>query len=437
MTVSGASGVHPASGSAFGASSQSSRGGSALSWAFTVLLLSVTVLERFGINLGTYSLNAALPAMYGLLMIAALNGVLCVSVRRLTVYLLSLAAAAVSMFFNQDRSSTTSMILLMAIYLPFVFVLSPSPSVSQHAILRTYLNISLFCAVAGIAQFYAQFFFHDHWLFDFTSHIPAALRGPTGYNTTIPVGAHFKSNGFFFREPSGCSFTMALALVAEYLTYRRLLRMACLSLALLLTYSGTGLLALVIGLLIPLNRTTFLRVMFLGLGGVALFFVLDGVLNLSFTASRALEFGSERSSAYIRYIAPGQLLADTLTSDAWSPWIGHGPGTILRTAATYEFHDPTWAKLIYEYGLAGFFLFQVMLAMALRGTEAPPSIRAVLFAGWLVMGGHLLSPEQNFLTLALVGMFTGSDERLPLHGNSPPSPRPSTSAAALPPLALT
>ena len=80
------------------------------------------------------------------------------------------------------------------------------------------------CAVAGIVQFYAQRNLHADWLFDFTPHIPAFLRGPSGYNTVIAVGSSVKSNGFFFREPSGFSFVMALGLMLECLTHRRAAR---------------------------------------------------------------------------------------------------------------------------------------------------------------------------------------------------------------------
>jgi hypothetical protein len=41
----------------------------------------------------------------------------------------------------------------------------------------------------------------------------------------------------------------------------------------------------------------------------------------------------------------------------------------------------------------------------LLAPKAPARIRIMLFAAWLIMGGHLLSPEQNFLTLALVGLM--------------------------------
>jgi hypothetical protein len=43
----------------------------------------------------------------------------------------------------------------------------------------------------------------------------------------------------------------------------------------------------------------------------------------------------------------------------------------------------------------------------LRRPSLSLQVRATLFWGWLIMGGHLLSPEQNFLTLALIGLTPG------------------------------
>jgi len=246
---------------------------------------------------------------------------------------------------------------------------------------------------------------HGDWLFDFTGYLPAWLRGPGGFNTVIPVGGHFKSNGFFFREPSGFSFLMALALVMECLGRRRAPRVAVFGLALLLTYSGTGLLALLIGALVPLRRKTLGRLALLAAIGAVAFWLLDDALNLSFTLRRLDEFGSERSSGYIRYIAPGRLLAETASAEPATLWLGHGPGSISHKQAGFEFHDPTWAKLIFEYGLLGFAAFVTLFLMAMRRSAAPLRVRAMLVAAWLIMGGHLLSPEQNFLTLALVGLF--------------------------------
>jgi len=390
--------VEPAAGSAV-------VGPRLLGGALLALLVAITVLQRLGINFGSYSLNASLLAMYGFLAVAAGAGALAVSLPRLIAVAAGAAVALLSTFVNAERASMSSLALLFAMYLPFVFVLGPRAALTYDDAAELFGTLAWLCGIAGVLQFYAQFVVHGDWLFDFTGYLPAWLRGPGGFNTVIPVGGHFKSNGFFFREPSGFSFLMALALVMECLGRRRAPRLAVFGLALLLTYSGTGLLALVIGVLIPLNRRTLTRLALLAAAGGLAFLLLDDALNLSFTLGRLDEFGSERSSGYIRYIAPGRLLAETAASEPATLWLGHGPGSISHKEAGFEFHDPTWAKLVFEYGLLGFAAFVGLFLIALRGTAAPLRVRAMLFAAWLVMGGHLLSPEQNFLTLALVGLF--------------------------------
>jgi hypothetical protein len=381
------------------------RPGQAVEAAFVFLILAVTVLQRFGLNFGSYSLNAGLLAMYGFLAVAALTRVLAISPRRLVLYGVCISVALMSTLVNERSSSVTSLALLVVMYLPFVFVLTPAAGLPAARANDIFLDVAALCAVAGVAQFYAQFVFRPDWLFDFTAHVPAFLRGPSGYNTVIWAEGSLKSNGFFFREPSGFSFVMALALMMECLSRRRIVRIAFLGLALLLTYSGTGLLALVIGLVHPMTGRNFVRVLLVGVVAAALFLLLEGPLNLSFTSARLAEFGSETSSAYIRYIAPGRLIADTAASAPETLWLGHGPGTIFRQDVGYEFHDPTWAKLLFEYGVLGFVAFLALFLAALGGPSAPTRVRAMLFAGWLIMGGHLLSPEQNFMTLALLGLL--------------------------------
>jgi hypothetical protein len=380
-------------------------GRSAVELAFVGMILAVTVLQRFGLNLGSYSLNAGMVAMFGLLVVAGLTRVLAVSPRRLVLYGICISVALVSALINETTSSLSSLALLAVMYLPFIFVLTPASHLPPGRANDIFLDVAVLCAIAGVAQFYGQFLFHGDWLFDFTPYVPSALRGPSGYNTVIWAGGSLKSNGFFFREPSGFSFVMALALMMECLSHRRPWRIAFLGLALLLTYSGTGLLALVIGLCIPMNGRNFARVLLVAMIAAGLFYLLEEPLNLSFTLARLNEFGSETSSGYIRYIAPGRLIADTAASAPWTLWLGHGPGTIFRQDVGYEFHDPTWAKLIFEYGVVGFLAFLALFIASLGGRSASLRVRAMLLAGWLIMGGHLLSPEQNFMTLGLLGLL--------------------------------
>ena len=152
---------------------------------FSVLvILSVTVFSRFGINLGTYSVSFSLIAIYGLVAVTLLSGNLTIAPRRFLAYCACVVVAIASFVFNTnlasvDRSSWTSLLLLIAIYFPLVFVWCTEGSEERQVLwtMRMFSNVALFCACAGIAQFYAQFFVHSDWLFDFTPHIPAALQG--------------------------------------------------------------------------------------------------------------------------------------------------------------------------------------------------------------------------------------------------------------------
>ena len=386
------------------------KGRSVVRGGMIVLLLSVTVLERFGVNAGALSASAALLAGYLFLAMAGSVGALTFSRERLLLYGVCLSIALVSLLFNESASSPSSLLLLAAMYVPFLFVLRPGSLDERDDaawVMGKFLDIMAICALIGIAQFAAQSLVHAPWLFDFTPYIPEKMRAAGTFNTVIPMGSFNKSNGFFFREPSGFSYLMALALIAEGFTERRKPRMACLGLALLLTYSGTGILALLLGTLHPIGPKTLLRLAVIaGVGGLV-FWLLGDALNLSFTLERVGEFNSTYSSGYMRYVAPARLVSESIDSAWWVPWLGHGPGTIFRTIRDYEFHDPTWAKLLFEYGALGFGAFLSLFLVTLRRPSVSLQVRAALFWGWLIMGGHLLSPEQNFLTLALIGLTPG------------------------------
>jgi hypothetical protein len=369
------------------------------------LLLSATVLERIGFNSGSASVSLALVAGYGFVALAAFAGALALSFERCLLFGSCLCVAMTSLLVNEAASSPASLLYLGVMYLPFTLVLKPGSLAADDAgwVMQRFLDLALFCALVGIAQFCAQSIVHADWLFDFTRYIPPKLRALGTFNTVIPMGSFNKSNGFFFREPSGFSYLMALGLVAEAFGPRRRARMASLGLALLLTYSGTGILALLLALSHPLGPKTLLRLGALLVGGALVFWLLGDALNLSFTLDRVNEFNSTYSSGYMRYVAPFRLVTESIDSSWWAPFVGHGPGTIFRTLRDYEFHDPTWAKLLFEYGVIGFLGFIALYLAMLRQAKGLPQVRGALFWGWLILGGHLLSPEQNFVALALIG----------------------------------
>jgi hypothetical protein len=381
---------------------------------FTVL--SVTVFSRFGLRIGGHPFDISFIALYVLAITLLWNGWARVAPTSLMLYVTGLVVALSGWIVNQtfgagDAASAGSLALLVAIYLPFTLVMQP-PGELQKAwrwTAEAFGAVAFFCALAGIAQFYLQFAIHDPWLMDFRPYLPWKLRGPDGYNTVIPVGRlFFKSNGFFLREPSHFSFLMALAILLELQLRRRAWRIATLGFALLLTYSGTGLFALSLGLMFPLGRRTLVQLLLFALAGFFVLTVLGDALNLGFTLGRASEFGSERSSAYARYVAPVRVVLDEIGSTPWAVLLGHGPGTIQRTAHGLQTHDPTWAKLVFEYGLLGCLAFVALVACGVARSGAPTPVRAVLFTGWLVMGGYLLSPEVCAMLYLLLCGWPGS-----------------------------
>lgn len=368
--------------------------------ALVFVMVSITILSRFGINFGQYSQGLGLIAMYVLVAALLATGVVRLDLKSASFYVIAVTVALLSYTVNSnaadgDNLSTNSLMLLIAIHLPLVLSLRPrfGGEGLWTSVVSTFSNVLFVCALAGILQFYLQFFVKAPWLFDFSNHVPEALQGPSGYNTTIRVGSLFKSNGFFFREPSGFSFMMALGLLLEWVVFRRSVRIVSFGLALLLSYSGTGLLALLVGLMFPLGARTLTRIALLSAGGLVVMLLLGDALNLSFTLGRVSEFGDENASAHIRYVAPLRLVQESFDSVPWGPLVGLGPGSIRRTATTYVFHDPTWARLIFEYGLLGFGAFVSWFCYLVNRFSAPVGIRMAILAYWLIMGGHLLTPD--------------------------------------------
>ena len=375
-------------------------------------LLSLIVLTRFGINTGSYGLNFAVPVLYVMLFSGFAKDRVELDLPGLMLFAFFISCGALALVLNLNLphdggGSTASLILLAVLYLPFVFVLKPFPN-SREAwlwMMRAFMNIATFIAVLGILQFCLQFVWRPPWLFNFSPFIPKALSVDVLFNSQIYTGSAYKSNGFFLREPSAFSFLMAFALICEMAVFKRWWRMGLFAAGLMLSYSGTGLLALAFGLLFPFGMKTAIRILLIAIAGVLVYVLFGDALNLSFTVSRLGEFNSERSSGYIRYVAPMRLIGELIDSDTWTALLGHGPGTIFHATKAFEYHDPTWAKLLYEYGLLGFSACMGLMIYAMSRSHAPVQIRATLFFNYLIQGGHLLTPESVLLCYVLLAVW--------------------------------
>jgi hypothetical protein len=379
-----------------------------------ILALGALVfLPRFQLNLGSLFASNGLIAQYIVVGVLLSTGKLRVDPLRGMLFIMSIGVMFTAWVLNPAGSSYLSAMLVGAAYLVYIFV-ARMPD-GNEALLRftldTYTKLMLVAAAAGIAQFFMQFVYNPPWLFDFTPYLPDIIRGGGKYNTVISAGAFIKSNGFFFREPSFFSQFLALAMACEIgraRTERRrinLRNMGVFGFALLLTYSGTGLATLFIALLFPLGPKTVVRVGLLALGAVLIFSFLGQALNLGFTAGRINEFNTPGTSAYARFVAPIEFIQANVGSSFVSTVMGHGPGSVTRGAgvnAWYENANPTWAKLLIEYGVTGFATFVGLVMLSLLKSRAPIELIAPMFFGWLVIwGGIFLGPEVTGLMFIL------------------------------------
>ena len=412
----------------------------------TVILVitGFTILQRFGLSLGAsgttasadvsspgatsvYSIDVALIAQYLLVGSLFVTGSVRLDKMNLILLVPCLLIAVASCLLNIQDASYLSLALLIVTYSPFALSTPARGTVNPCGVwaIGVFCNFALFCALSGIAQFGAQFVIHQPWLFDFTDYIPEAIRGSGIYNTVIPVGAEsfHKSNGFFFREPSMFSQITALALIAEVALFRRIIRMGILCCALVLSYSGTGIGVLLIALMFPLGVRSLIRMALLAaLGGLALGALIGfmgDALHLTML-ERVHEFGTSGSSGFARFVAPFIVVWEAIDIDTWSVVVGHapdtwstilgyGPGTLARAIArnvsAYQVHDPTWSKLIFEYGLLGLASFTMLILRAINQSRAPVQIRAALFSTWMIMGGYLLTPQVTAQLYVLAALW--------------------------------
>lgn len=378
-----------------------------------VALCLLIFFPRFQLNVGSLFASNGLIAQYVVIAMLMRAGKLRVDPVRGMLFIVCIGVMFTAWVLNPAGSSYLSAMLVGAAYLAFIFV-ARMPDGNEalcRYTLGMYSNLMMVAAVAGILQFFAQFGIHSPWLFDYTPYLPDLIRGGGKYNTVIYAGSIIKSNGFFFREPSFFSQFLALAMACEIARRRlekrriNLVRVATFGFAMLLTYSGTGLATLFIALLFPLGLKTAIRMGLVGFAGILIFFFLGQTLHLGFTAGRVNEFNTPGTSAYARFVAPLEFVQRNVGTSFVSTVMGHGPGSVTRGAgvgAWYENANPTWAKLLIEYGITGFATFVGLMFYSLWRSRAPVELVAPLFLGWLIIwGGIFLGPEMTGLIYVL------------------------------------
>lgn len=286
--------------------------------------------------------------------------------------------------------SLFSLLYITACWLPFVFKPKWNTAATDY-LLKHFLRIVGVLAVVSVAQFCVQLLGGP--FIDWIATLPKELVIP-GYvhraRLELPgFTGLIRSNGMVFLEPSIASQFYALAAIVAL--RRRPLLVPLFICALLFTGSGTGILALLAGILgFVLTGNARERVWSLlscGVGVTVL--VLTGLIDTLFR--RSSEFNAEGTSATFRFIDPWEHLSRFAADYTSSLMFGLGPGGVSETARLYGpgVNYTFTPKLVIEYGL----LFALITTAA---------------TAWLIFMSKDLTLATRFVLIAMTFFLSGA-----------------------------
>jgi hypothetical protein len=387
------------------------------------ILFSTIFLTRFARSSAGSRTELSLPLVVLLLGVGTLilTGTVRVSIPRAILFAIAMVAVLTSTMVNvSGEISPTSLLNLIAVYGCYLFTM-PGEHSFEWAI-RLFRRFMLIIACCGIVQFIAQVAVPGPTLFTFEGILPDNILSH-GFNYVIPVPGLInlnKSNGFFLVEPSSLSQMMALAIIVELQFFRASWRLAVLGAALLLAFSGTGL--VLFGLIVPLLLMRTGRATIVGIAVPVLILVVAAASanHLAATFDRFSEFDDTQSSGFARFLSPFYLFHDYIFSHLITTLFGLGPGAIesFFDKTSYLIFDPTWGKLIFEYGIVGAIPFMVFVLYCFFAGTRSVWLSAALFINYLVLGGNLVDGRLHALILVLIVFQSRQPERRPALGRA-------------------
>lgn len=342
-------------------------------------LFACLILQRFALPFGSLALSIAAPV--GLLLMAwgVTTGVLSFDRRRLACFLglFGIALLATALHDNMPVSIAPRISLNSLVYwllitgFATVRFATPMPEEEFFAVTSRWLTV---VAAAGVIAFVGQFV--GLTLFTFSHIVPERFLIEREYAVVDAIsGTHIlRANGFFLVEPSVFSQFMALAVIIEFLYFRRPLQMGLYAAGLLVSVSGTGWLVLV-AFALSLVVTGSPRRMGKAVALVGVFALAVIIASMVLPAithgllDRSNELSESGSSGYARFVTPFMALFYVLHDVPRSLLTGLGPGASQDMLLPFRYWLNTPVKITIEYGVLGLTFYLGLLLTARRTTR--------------------------------------------------------------------
>jgi hypothetical protein len=386
------------------------------------LLICSLFLQRFSLAFGKSLMSLDIVPAALIFVHQFASGRLVIQYDRFLWFLAAGLAVTSSLCLNFKSTLLPSYANFVVIYSLFALT-RPSSKDQYRETLRGFQFLVALLSFLAVAQFLAQFVVDGREIVRFFGIVPDFLFASfytDRANTIIPITAGsslIKSNGIFLVEPSGMSQIAALGILIEILEFQRPRYLLLLALGLLLAYSGTGLMILILFLpLAGLGRKAGLPALLVLIFAFGLF--MTGIIDSSAFFSRAGEFENTRASGFQRFVSPFWLAADHFaTASLQALLLGSGPGTTDEYVGAHPWFSGfsgTWFKLFYEYGLIGGFVFVCFLASCFRRSICPGLVRAAIIFNYIFLGGLLLNTPFLIMAIVLCTLHVPESRRGPI-----------------------
>lgn len=318
---------------------------------------------------------------------------------------------------RSETFSVRSLLLYGVLHLPYAFALADGEALRQRA-LRAFLGVSAAIAALGVAQIALQFVAPLAWAFPIENFGPAGWvvqafnqQGPVDFGSEL-----FRANGVVMLEPSFFSQLLAVAIVAELCGRNRKPLLGLFVLALVLSYSGTGLMVLAVALPVLVVARARIGLLLAALLAVLVVVGVAQALDVDVFAKRAAEIANPGSSGFARFVGGFYLWDQFLWHEPLRALFGYGAGSFDRyeKLASYPVAGMALTKMVFEFGVLGALAYFGFLFYCVFATRAPMALRVAIASTFLLSGNYISFAHGLALTLLVwptAGATTTSTSR--------------------------
>jgi hypothetical protein len=378
-----------------------------------IIIAGIIFVQRLGIPVGDQFVPLPLFSTLIGTGVIAVTGAFTLSRWKAEFWTITVAAMAVSIFF-QEFFSPMSFWFLVIVYTPLVLVIDGVDDETYKTYLEPYQWMMIAVALMGVFQFvtvdsFDPFHRFGNWVI-------------VGYNTHPPLSygsAILRSNGYVLLEPSFLSQYCAIAILLELAFFHKLWRIPIYGAGMFASAGGTGIVVLLVFLIsYAWHHKKIPHLIAIGVVGLFTLWMFSDNPVIANLFNRSTEIDQQGTSAQIRFVAPFRQVGYQLTDLAdWIVGIGPGAANGNRLILSGWSIDQAsnlmaWQKMLIEYGVLGAIPFTIFITRAFFYGSRSYVVSIAMFLCYMAMSASLQNPPAVYLSYIISMMFPIKSERI-------------------------